>query len=143
MGIHVTRHVVPLRNFFSSTDVNYAEDDNVNSTMIDLRDFRAQSIQIIAADSYDGTISFYASADDEAPDLDSASAAGNAYAGVQIKKRLTDTPLTNGNQFVFTGSEDGTYLLSPNTDEIKWIGCKITGRSAGSVVIQISMVDNA
>jgi len=142
MGNSVVRTFVPLRNMFETNLNDYTDDAAVNSQFVDARDFRNIIVQLIATDSYDGKLEFYGSLDDEAPSFASASSAGNAYFPIEMKWRNNDTSVPGTTGLTY-GLMDGTRAYSPNTNEIKWFGIKISSRTAGSICVQVSTCNNA
>ena len=143
MGISNSRQSKPQVNLFSSSDVNAYEDSaTASSRFIDCRGFRNQGFTLIAKDSYDGNLTFFASFDDEKPDFASASAPGNSYFPVELKYKNDDTSAKGLDGIDYDGTMDGTRGYVPNTDEIRWIGVKIAGRTAGSICVQISQTAN-
>lgn len=129
-------------NAFSTTDITYAEDDNVSSNVIDCRDFRNIAVTLIADDSYDGTVKVYGSYSDTAPDLGAVASASNPYFTVEMKARVNDASVSGDTGVVYNGSLDGVTGYGVNDDMIQWIGFKTSSRTAGSVVVQVTASTN-
>jgi hypothetical protein len=143
MGISNARQFIPTKNLFESALNDYTDDAAVNSDFLDARDFRNVVIQLIAKDSYDGKLEFFGSLDDDAPSFAAASSAGNAYFPIEMKYRNNDTSVVGTTGLTYDGSADGTRCYAPNTNEIKWFGIKISGRTAGSICVQATTCNNA
>lgn len=104
--------------------------------------FRNCIITLIASGSANLTIKCYASNQETEPDLSAAASASNQYAEVQITSLNDWTGIDWTTWVVYAWSSDWVTRYEVNDNYNRWIGFKVTARSAWAVDIYIDMCDN-
>lgn len=106
-------------------------------------DFRNAVFTLIASGSADCTIKFYESNQEARPDLSQAASSSNQYSTVQVIDLESGAPIEGDTGVVYAGSSDGQHMYEMNTNANRWVGIKMTARSAGEVSPSVFLTNNA
>ena len=116
-----------------------------DTKMLFAKDFRHIQMTMIVANSFSGTVKFYASNQEWRPDLDSSASSTNEYSTVDVvylwNANGWDT-IAWDTGFVATWSSDGIYKLEINDNASNWVWSIMTARAAWDVTIFFDFYDN-
>ena len=111
-----------------------------NSTMFSTRGKVNQILDLVTT-GFSGTIEFYASISEDAPDLDVAASVTNTYFAVEAKDRNDDAQVAGTTGLTLT-TDTAIKAYGLNVNAITWFGVKMT-RTAGSVTMRAIATDNS
>lgn len=111
---------------------------NAKSYTIPARNYKTACITIVAANSYDGSISILGSQQEAAPDITIPSSGDNQYGALQV------VDLRSGNYIpgVLSSIADGTYLYEVNVNAIAHLIVKGAGASAGDARVFVRFYED-
>ena len=87
------------------------------------------------------TVQFKVSISETKPDFSSAASRTNPWTYVQVKNRDTDAALNGATGVVFTGA-DAVYLVSMNTNRVRWVCPCVTAYTQGTVDVDAFCANN-
>lgn len=96
-------------------------------------DLRHVNLVLVLSDSFIGTIKVTGSTQKDVVNFSQASTIDNSWTYVNSVEMSTDDRIDGPTGLVFTGAEDGTYILQLNTDLLSWAGIEISGYTDGAV----------
>lgn len=110
------------------------------SAAILMADFRNVEIEVDMA-AFTGTVKFVGSNSDAAPAFGSAASVTNPWDYIKCINQI-DGSSVNGGTGVAGTTTTSTTQLEANTNAFKWVGCIVSGYSAGAVTVRMKGVSN-
>lgn len=105
-----------------------------SSTVVNVENYKTVNLTLTASGTPTGTVKFFVSDSDTAPDVLSAASETNPWvyaAAVDIQSGSV-IPGNTGVAFVGTGS---TNLYTINVDGMRWVGAQVTSYTAGTYTV--------
>lgn len=134
------RQVTTSAIYKDLSDGVYPQDtDGIGIYVADLRNI---NVALVAKDGFEGTVKLLGSIQKEKPDFSAAATITNEYTEVTSVLMSTDDRIDGVTGFVFTGAEDGSYVLQMNTDLLTWIAVQVSNVTAGTVDFFVTSASN-
>lgn len=111
---------------------------NKNSYTIPARNYKTACITVVAANSYNGSLSIFGSQQEAAPDITISSSGDNQYGALQI------VDLRDGNFIagILSSIADGTYLYEVNVNAIAHLIIQAASASVGDVRVFVRFYED-
>jgi hypothetical protein len=89
------------------------------------------------------TVKVYGSVLQTKPDFTASASATNQWSTMQLVNLNNGSPLDGSTGIVYTGAgTDGTTSYEVNTNAINWLGFVVSGYSAGTGTLTLTLTDN-
>lgn len=115
---------------------------NENTGFVLSTDFRHAVFTLTLANSFAWTVKFYGSNSLTQPDFGSAASATNEYSTTEVIALEDGSPVVWDTWLVATGSSDWVLRYEINENKNRWLGVKVTARTAWDVTVTLDLWDN-